>query len=257
MIPRYLNPTALCKTQEEVHATRPSGDDARRAERRLRKFWPALFFLPRGNIKIRQALTMAGLIAERENDHEDVPLVEKALRWFKRGLGGASQCYLPYIEGWGYLRYIQDAYAYLSKSLGPWTSFEREFELQAWLASVRALPTGEVPDTDTRRGDKVRPAEIEFFTCEAFTVWRRPGNFLLVWHDVRVRAWRFRWNLHVENTFGLEVRKAEDWPYWYTGWENKRVSLWWRFWAPRMEVVERGAARVVLRIGGREKVIEP
>jgi hypothetical protein len=250
-IPRHLDPTALCKAQEAIHEARPTGEGALASAKGLRRFWPALLTLPQGNIRIRQLLTLAGLSIEYGDDERLSDMVEQAVRMLARA---TNRQRLPFIEGWSYFLYTSKAIEFLHKSFGPLSSLTAEIRAQEDLAALRALPTGEVADTDTSREDKVRPSTVEFFTCEAFTVWRRPGNFLLVWHDVRVRSWRWRFDLHVENTFGMQVRTAEDWPHWYTGWPNKKVSWRWRFWAPRMQVIERGPAGVKLRIG--RKVVE-
>lgn len=247
---RYLSPTALCESQEAVIVQRPAGAAAEEAMRTLRRFWPALLFLPaRGNIAIRQRLILSAL--ELEADHAEVGylLVRRALA----DMRSLCSVRLPYLEGWSYLLYVRRAYEYWSLAWGGSSEWEKIFAEQAHLASLMALPCGMVPTIDTWPGETVTPSTEDFATTPAFSVWRK-GGYKLLWHDARIA--NHRMNLHVENTFGREVKEPGDWP-WYSGWRSKRVSILWRLLPLRMRIIERGASRVVLWVRGRRKVISP
>lgn len=249
-----LSPTFLCEEHERIHEARPSGGAARRELRGLLWWRPLLCALPTlCNIRIRHLLTLSGLRAEMFDAHRFNP-AKRALDLFHRCTGGGL---LPHVEGWSYAKYIGSALKYTLGAGIPCEAFEAAMDRQAALASLRALPSGLVPDHDSRKTDTVTPSTSEFYTCEAFTVWR-DGRYVMVQHDARIRGWRFRWNLHVGNSFGVVVREEADWPFWYEGWENKRIrwrDLAWRLWCPRMEVLARNEHQVVLRIGKEKRVI--
>src|SRR5690606_11580931 len=104
-----LSPTRLCEIHEEIHRTRPAGDAAHAALRRLRGFGFLLAIMPRGNIYIRHHLTLSALyceVGEPDNFHRHARLALVAMR---------RLCYVgrepwPYLEGWSYCLYVQAAY---------------------------------------------------------------------------------------------------------------------------------------------------
>jgi hypothetical protein len=251
---RYFSPTALCIEHELIHSARPTGPAAQEAAHLLRKFFLVLAVLPTlSNIRIRHLLTDAGLREEVGDMNQKV--VEKALRLFRAGSGGDL---LPWIEGWGYTTYIRAALAYLTASGVKSPEMDTAMELQESHARFKALPTGEVPDHDTGKEYKVEPSPATFYTCAAYTVSRRDGKYCLVQHDARIRHWRFRFNFHVGNSFGVVVRDVDDWPFWYTGWPDKRITwrdIAWRLWCPKMEVIAVSEYQVVLKIGREKKTI--
>lgn len=252
---RCCGPTALCEAHERIHRDRPFGAEARAALRALRWWRPLLCLLPTtGNIRIRHLLTVAGLRAEVFRA-DRFQAYREALKFFRRCTDGGL---VPHIEGWSYARYIGLGVEYTLGAGIPCREFVAAMAGQEALARRRAMPSGVVPDHDTRMTDLVEPGTEEFYSCDAFTVSRRGGRYIMVQHDARIRSWRFRWNFHVGNSFGVVVREEADWPFWYNGWENKRIrwtDIAWRFWPPRMEVLECTTERVRLRIGRKEKTI--
>lgn len=250
LLPRWINPTALCEAHEAIHKARPFGKGAASAIRRLRGFWPALKLLPKGNIYIRHHLTLSALYLELGDIVAFHHHHELALSAMRRLCSPA----LPYIEGWSYLLYPKQAYRYWSLTCGASSEWEDIFEAQEGLAADAALEDGKVPWTDTSAGDTVTPTEDPFVTCPAFTRWKTPEGTVLVHHDVRVM--NHRWNLHVEDTFGKVVRKASDWT-WYEGWPKKRLSLWWRIFPREVRVLSRGYFGVELLIDGEKITIRP
>jgi hypothetical protein len=247
---RYFSPTAICVAHETIHKANPKGKDAARAIHRLHRYFPALWLLPKGNIYIRHHLTLSALYHEAGDSsgywhHEYLA---------REAMSKLCSPALPYLEGWSYLNYIRQAYEYWMACGGVSEAWNLTFIAQDELAASMALAGGEVPTTDTRENDRVRPADETFATCPTFTVWRSPGRFLLVHHDARVR--KFRFNLHVENTFGRVVQDKPDWN-WYTGWPNKRVKLLWRLFPLKMRVLSRGYSGVTLKIGKKVLTIKP
>lgn len=248
------SPTALCIEHDRIIASRPAGDAACAALRRLRWYGPLLLVLPPSNIRIRHHLITAALL---HSAGEGAPWkhVGKAARMLR------SLCDGPYLEGWSYWLYTMRAYDYLTRERGPLEAVERIAREQETYAATMSLPDRSVPTTDTARGDLA--PELEGWDCAMFatspwyTVIRRDGAYCLVHHDPRLRSWRARMNLHVGMTFGRVVRTAEDWD-WYTGWPSKKIGwrdLLWRVWCPALEVDARGPREVVLRIGGKKKTI--
>ena len=260
-VARRLSPTALCEEHERIHRELAVGKDARRELRRLRWWRPLLCLLPTyNNIRIRHLLTIAGLRRLGRLDMYGAAALRGAASSLWEACTGGG--YLPHIEGWDYAGYIAKSARWLDKAGVSTIWLDELAARQAAHASARALPSGEVPDHDTRRSSRVEPSSDPFYTCEAYTVWRRGLEYFMVQHDARIRHWRFRWNLHVANSFGVMVRTAEDWPFWYpeAGWSGKRIAwrdIAWRFWPSRMEVLERSNQRVVLRVDRRIKVFRP
>jgi hypothetical protein len=206
--------------------------------------------LPKGNIYIRHHLTLSALYHEIGDSfcywhHESLA---------REAMGKLCSPALPYIEGYSYLNYIRQAYQFWVELGGVSEAWPATFDAQDELASSMALAGGEVPTTDTRETDKITPADETFATSPAFTVWRSREKYTLVHHDSRVRDFRF--NLHVQNTFGKVVQDKPDWD-WYTGWEHKRVKLLWRLFPPRMRVLSRGYSGVTLKIGKKVFTVTP
>lgn len=253
---KYTSPTAAWNAQADVHhatdAELASDLSRRRLIRSLFGFAPLLCLMPLTNILVRHCFTLAGLTHLMNGDRrrfawQGVRAFQALTAHVKEWRNG------PLIEGYSYLCDIAAAIKFYARCRGPIAEIARtQLESQVSLFRQMTGPTGHVYAQETYEGVRLVPSPDPFFTCEAFTVCRRGGGFTLVHHDVRVRWWRFRWNFHVENTFGRVVHGPEDWA-WYTGWPNKRISFWWRVCPPRMKIIERSEERVVLQ-HGREQI---
>lgn len=246
-------PTLLCEVHDRIISEVPAGSAARRALWILRLLSPILWLLPGGNIAARHHLVVGALLHELGGDHR--PHAARALRITQRLCRGPGAEAYPYLEGWSYLRYIDDAYTYLSLTAGPVKEWDDLLAQQVDLHRILALPSGRVPTTDTRAEHALTPDGTPYAQHPAFTVRRSAHGTTVVHHDPRLRGWRARLNLHVGMSYGHVVREDEDWT-WYEGWLSKKLrgDLWWRVWPPAMHLEARSYEHLIVRVGKEKRV---
>ncbi len=268
-----FNPTELAKAQDAILEKGGTGTRvylaAENIERLERYNLLLRFFLPKGNLYIRQKVILAALYEYRMKPKRGRYLLNEGIAALKAYTDPSG----IYAEGRSYFLYCLAAFQFYGRLPD---GLEDYFRRARACFSELAAPDGRVPTTDTRALDTLAaPRTVPAFaSLTGYTVVRRSETYLFINHDERVS--RLRRNFHVQGFGSFCAHKSGAWVVpttWYEGYKAKRQTgggepwaqnvivglfnrgLWWRFgpFAPRLRVVSQSSTTLVLRMGSARR----